>query len=113
MISIRNSVLAACVAGLFALGATSQANAADRHVRIINKTSYTMVRFYASRSSTTDWEEDILGDSVLKSGSSVRINIDDGTGACIFDFKAVFSNGNEATRSKINVCTIGEYTYTD
>ena len=44
---------------------------------------------------------------------SVRINIDDGTGACIYDFKAVFSNGNEATRGKINVCEIGEYTYTD
>ena len=54
-----------------------------------------------------------LGDDVLRSGSSVRINIDDGTGACIYDFKAVFSNGNEATRGKINVCEIGEYTYTD
>ncbi|MCC7096653.1 MAG: hypothetical protein IT472_05700 [Thermomonas sp.] len=113
MFSIRTSIVAACVAGLFALGATSQASAADRHVRIINKTSYTMVRFYASRSSTSDWEEDILGDSVVRSGGSVRINIDDGTGACLFDFKAVFSNGNEATRGKINVCEIGEYTYTD
>ena len=113
MFSIRTSIVAACVVGLFALGATSQASAADRHVRIINKTSYTMVRFYASRSSTSDWEEDILGDDVLRSGSSVRINIDDGTGACIYDFKAVFSNGNEATRGKINVCEIGEYTYTD
>ncbi len=113
MISIRTSILAACMAGLFTFGAASQASAADRHVVIKNKTSYTMVRFYASRSSTTDWEEDILGDRVLKSGGQVRINIDDGTGACIYDFKAVFSNGNEATRSKINVCEIGEYTYTD
>lgn len=113
MISFRASILAAGMAGLFALGAVGQANAADRHVVIKNKTSYTMVRFYASRTSTSDWEEDILGDRVLKSGSSVRINIDDGTGACIFDFKAVFSNGNEATRGKVNVCQIGEYTYTD
>lgn len=113
MISIRSTVLAACMTGLIALGAVTQASAADRHVVIKNKTSYTMVRFYASRSSTSDWEEDILGDSVLRSGKSVRINIDDGTGACIYDFKAVFSNGNEATRGKINVCEIGEYTYTD
>ena len=113
MMFLRSSILAACVAGMFALGATSPANAADRHVRIINKTSYTMVRFYASRSSTSDWEEDILGDSVVRSGSSVRINIDDGTGACLFDFKAVFSNGKEATRGKVHVCKIAEYTYTD
>lgn len=113
MISIRSTVLAACMTGMVALGAMGQASAADRHVVIKNHTSYTMVRFYASRSSTSDWEEDILGESVLRSGKSVRINIDDGTGACIFDFKAVFSNGNEATRSKVNVCSIGEYTYTD
>ena len=104
--------MAACVAGLFALGATSQASAADRHVRIINKTSYTMVRFYASRSSTSDWEEDILGDDVLRSGSSVRINIDDGTGACIYDFKAVFADGDTVIKKKVNVCEISTFTFT-
>lgn len=84
----------------------------DRHVTIKNRTGWTMVRFYASDSRSDDWEEDILGSDVLESGQDVRINIDDGSGACIYDFKAEFTNGEELTRSRINVCEVSEYTYT-
>ena len=55
---------------------------------------------------------ELLGDDVLENGQNVRINIDDGSGACIYDFKAEFTNGEELTRSRINVCEIGEYSYT-
>lgn len=113
MIAIRNSILVAlalCVSGIAASG---PAAAADRHVRIVNDTSYTMMRFYASRSSTSDWEEDILGDSTLGPGESMRVNVDDGTGACNFDFKAVFRDGSSTVREGINVCKIGTYTYSD
>ena len=84
----------------------------DRHVTIKNRTGWTMLRFYASDSRKDDWEEDILGDDVLENGQNVRINIDDGSGACVYDFKAEFTNGQELTRSRINVCEIGEYSYT-
>ena len=84
----------------------------DRHVVIKNRTGWTMVRFYASDSRTDDWEEDILGRAVLEDGEDVRVNIDDGSGACLYDFKAEFSNGQELTRFNINVCQISDYTYT-
>lgn len=84
----------------------------DRHVTIKNRTGWTMLRFYASDSRRDDWEEDILGSDVLESGQDVRVNIDDGSGACIYDFKAEFTNGQELTRSRINVCEVSEYTYT-
>ncbi|MBX7248919.1 MAG: hypothetical protein K1X35_07680 [Caulobacteraceae bacterium] len=93
--------------------ASAPAQAEDRRVRIINDTRHTMVRFYASNSSRTTWEEDILGQRVLPAGQSVVINIDDGTGACLFDFKAVFDDGDELTRGQINVCQISEYRYTE
>ena len=93
--------------------ASAPAQAEDRRVRIINDTRHTMVRFYASNSSRTTWEEDILGQRVLPAGQSVVINIDDGTGACLFDFKAVFDDGDVLTRSQINVCQISEYRYTE
>lgn len=90
---------------------SAPAVAQDRRVVIINNTGFTMVNFYASNSSRTSWEEDILGSDVLRSGQRVRINIDDGTGACLFDFKAVFSDGDELIRQGINVCQITTYTY--
>ena len=84
----------------------------DRRVRIINATGVTMTHFYASNSGEEDWQEDILGQDVLRSGASVVINIDDGTGACLYDFKARFSDGDELERYRINVCQISEYRYT-
>lgn len=119
---------AACVALLIGVGAGAVSAAApvapaavvavqsrdgyDRHVTIKNRTGWTMLRFYASDSRKDDWEEDILGREVLEDGRNVRINIDDGSGACIYDFKAEFTNGQELTRFRINVCSVSEYTYT-
>lgn len=94
------------------LVATQSRDGYDRRVLIKNRTGWTMLRFYASDSRTDDWEEDILGDDVLENGRDLRINIDDGSGACVYDFKAQFTNGQELTRFRINVCEVSEYTYT-
>ena len=102
------STLAAC--GLL-LSSVSAASAADRRVDILNKTGMTMTEFYASNTGMNDWEEDILGEDVLENGDSVKVNIDDGSGKCRFDFKAVFKDGQELIRKNINVCQVGTFTY--
>jgi hypothetical protein len=84
----------------------------NRRVRIHNSTGWTMLRFYASNTSRSDWEEDILGDDVLANNASIVMNIDDGTGACLFDFKAEFTNGQELIRNNVNVCEIADDHYT-
>ncbi len=99
------------IASAFTVTAVS-AHASDRHVTIVNETGSTMVRFYASNAGKTSWEEDILGSRVLKPGQSVRINVDDGSGACLYDFRADFNDGDKLTRNGINVCEIGTYRYT-
>ena len=48
---------------------------------------------------------------MLENGETVNVNIDDGTGKCRFDFKAVFQNGQELVRKNINVCEVGSFTY--
>ena len=58
-----------------------------------------MLRFYASDSRVTGWEEDMLGRSTLAPGQQL-INIDDGSGACLYDFKAEFTNGQVLTRMR-------------
>ncbi len=108
MTMFRNLLLA----GMMTAALPTAALAADHRVTIVNETNNTMIRFYASNSGRTSWEEDILGNRVLKPGQSVRVNIDDGTGACVFDFRADFDDGDKLTRNSINVCEISTYRYT-
>lgn len=101
-------MLASCVA----LSASS-AWAADRRVRVNNQTSVDIVAFFASNKGENSWQEDILGSEILTSGSSVTINIDDGSGYCKYDFRAVFADGDDLIKYDNNVCEMSEFNYTE
>jgi hypothetical protein len=88
-------------------------SALDRHVQINNVSSHDIVEFYASNTGTQDWQEDILGSDILPSGSSVMINIDDGTGYCKYDFLAITADGSQAIVPDNNVCELAEFDFTD
>jgi hypothetical protein len=96
----------------FGAGVGAQAEE-DRRVRIINETTHTMMRFYASNIGRSDWEEDILGQSTLAPGNSVVINIDDGSGYCLYDFKGVFDDGEEVIKNRIDVCKLDSFRFTE
>lgn len=105
-----------CAVGLSACMDSSGADTggsvqANRNVVIENATGQTIWRFYGSRTSTSSWEEDILGTTVLSSGSAVTIDFDDGTGACMFDLKAEFRNGGSIVESNVNVCTVSRVVF--
>ncbi len=109
---VRSLVLAA-VAVSAILAAAGQALAQDRHVRIINNSSSDIYEFYASNIDSQSWEEDILGEDILPAGYSVVIDIDDGSDHCKCDFRAIFSDGDEAVTEAVNVCEVTEFTYHD
>jgi hypothetical protein len=50
---------------------------------------------------------------MLGSGEQIRINIDDGTGYCKYDLRAVFEGDREAVQSDVNVCELGTFTFND
>jgi len=109
---LRRSVLTSLATLAFATVTTATpVSALDRRVTIVNNTGYTIVRFYGSNKGSKSWEEDILGSGVLGPNQSVRVNFDDGTGYCKFDFKAVFNDGDEVVEKNINICKIGTFTY--
>ena len=70
-------------------------------------------KLLASNTGTNSWEEDILGVDTLAAGDTANIDVDDSTGACHFDFKAVFDDGTSSVAHDINVCTTVSYTYTE
>ncbi|MDI1282301.1 hypothetical protein [Brevundimonas sp.] len=109
----RRAFMAAAVSAV-ALGsmAFQSDDGQDRHVRVTNATGVTMTHFWASSAGEEDWQEDILGADVLPNGAAVRINIDDGSGACVYDFRARFADGDVLERYRINVCRVSEYRYT-
>ncbi len=109
----RLSVGVLVVVAVVVMGVAAGAGAEDRRVRIINETSYTITEFYASNVGADTWEEDILGLDTLPPGESVVINFDDGTGYCKFDFKAVFSDGDEAVKRGVDVCEISSFRFTE
>ena len=91
--------------------AVSPLRAANRKVDIVNETGMALKHFYASTPDADTWEDDILGRDLLASGETFQADIDDGTGSCVFDFKAVFENGQSSVHKKINVCETSTYTY--
>ncbi|MCU0802881.1 MAG: hypothetical protein MUD11_14155 [Rhodobacteraceae bacterium] len=101
----------AALVTLFSLATALPAAALDRRVTIINNTGYTIVNFFGSNTGTSSWEEDILGNDVLPSGNSVVINFDDASGYCMFDFLAIFDDGEQLIKERVNVCEISTFTY--
>lgn len=99
------------IAAAFAVAAVSSAAAADRKVDIVNKTGHTITSFFASSADEDSWEEDMLGGDTLKNGETLNADIDDGSSACIYDFKAVFADGDTVVKRKVNVCKIGTFTF--
>jgi hypothetical protein len=85
--------------------------AEDRRITVQNDTGFAIVKFYGSKDGAADWQENILGQSVLESGSSVKIDFDDGTGTCVFDFRVVFDDGDELVKTAVNVCEVSTLAY--
>jgi len=75
----------------------------NRWVIVVNDRSSDMVRLYASRVTSGDWEGNWLARPIA-AGSKQPIDFDDGTGACVFDFRAVFRDNLQAHVWRINVC---------
>lgn len=102
--------LAAAIALVCGPLLTVNAEAADRRMKVINKSDYPMIKFQASNTKRKSWEEDILGDKTLLPGQSVVVNLDDGSGSCMFDLRAVFEGNRKAEKRNVNVCTTTSWT---
>lgn len=85
----------------------------NRRVRMINATSYTIQRLYGSNVNVRTWQEDVLGDSVLRPGNSQVVNWDDGSCLCEFDIKAVYSDGDTSIKSAIDVCRLTSFRFVE
>lgn len=85
----------------------------DQHVTIHNDSSYDIINFYASNTGTDSWGRDRLGTQILPAGYEITLDITDNSGACHFDFRSVFEDGDEVTKMDQDVCYLTDYYITN
>jgi hypothetical protein len=84
-------------------GSTTQAQL-GRRVQIINRSSSSIEYLHATNAGHR-WDGDLLGPlRVIPPGRSIDANIDDGTGHCRYDLRAVLLDGREALQPDFDVC---------
>ncbi|MBL4612039.1 MAG: hypothetical protein ACRBBM_07240 [Pseudomonadaceae bacterium] len=76
--------------------------AEDYYVDITNKTGYTITEVYVSPEDSADWEEDVLGSSVLRHHKARRVNLT-GYSSPSFDIRLVDEDGDTYTFWKVDV----------
>lgn len=111
---VRNTLVAsAFVAPIVAL--TAETASADKsNFWVYNNSSITVNELYVSSSNRDSWDNDILGQNVLPTGSSIQVVFGDNSPSnCLYDIRAVFSNGQVLEDYQINVCNNTDYTFFD
>src|SRR4051794_39296279 len=89
------SVLTSCLLAMFAPAIQAQEN---RNVKIINRASSPIRYLYASNVDNSKWSQDLLGPlNVIFTNYYQIFNLDDSTGHCLYDIKAVLSDGRQAS----------------
>ena len=88
----------------------ASADSANRNVSFANEGKETIFYIYWRNIAASGWSADQLGSSVLSAGDSWATTVDDGSGACRFDFRAVTAGGREMLVNDFNVCS--SYTIT-
>ena len=78
----------------------------DRRVQIVNNTGMIIRTVQSTNVGRGDWGIDLLGDAVIPPGHSMVINVEDRSGYCRYDFRAVFANGHQIVRHGVNVCDV-------
>lgn len=77
----------------------------DRHIEILNRSGETIDYIYWANAATLDWGSDRLGTGqVLEVDEDWRVNVFDGSNACLFNFRVVTAGGREIAVSGVNVC---------
>ena len=105
-------LFATAALGLALVAPGAVAQTASVSFDLTNNTGYTLTHIYISLPSSDSWEEDILGDQVVRNGETVEIAVDDVLEACEYDLRYDFSNGESLVEESVDLCAIDGESYT-
>ena len=110
---MRKIIASAGLALALVLGGLSgQARAeAKQDFTLINKTGYEIKEVYVSPNNSDDWEDDVLGKTVLEDGNKVEIKFHRSATGCKWDLKVVYTDdGSSAVWHGVDLCEISKIT---
>lgn len=87
-----------------AMLAAASAFANDADFVLKNKTGYQIDEVYVSVASSKNWGKDIMGTGALGDGEQVKIVFPHGNGACLFDIKVKYNDGDDASWTGVDLC---------
>ncbi len=93
---------------LLALVATLHAGKQD--FTLINKTGFDLHEVYVSPHGSGDWQDDVLGHTVLPEGATVKINFERQIKGKDWDLKVVDKAGKATTWEKLDLLEISKVT---
>lgn len=105
---MQKAVLGFAAAMMLTLGLAAgdaYAQCSDKTIRVYNNGRVDIDYLYGSHSGTDRWGRDRLGSGWIRPGRSFVLNFRDGTRNRYYDFRAVFENGREVTRMRVDVCS--------
>jgi hypothetical protein len=94
------------VASALVLGLIASPASAEEILKINNRTGYTISEIYIAPASVNNWEEDVMGDQTLETGTSVDIDFSRSADTCKWDLKAVYDDKTSAVWHNVNLCKI-------
>ncbi len=77
-------------------------------IRFRNQTNNVLQYLYASDTRNDSWENDLLGQNVLRPGQYLDVTIHN-VSNCMYDVLFQFDNGAEL-QDQVNICNVGTYT---
>lgn len=101
------------VAAVLTCAFTAPAAAENLEFLLVNSSSSALTGFYVSAASSEHWEENLLEGQILASNYEVTLTIADGLTTCIYDIRGVFQDGDVVEDMALDLCELGEYTFTD
>lgn len=102
MLNIRLAAAAAFAACVFA----QPAAAGEQDFVLVNATGYDIYEVYVSETQAPTWEEDVLGREILPDGGRFTIRFSPSEGACLWDMRAVYEDGEIADWQGFNLCEL-------
>lgn len=107
--SIRHAAAVLATAVLW----SAAAQAEDLEFNLINASSENLIGFYVSPASSDDWESNLLTGGYLPPDHEIMVLIGDGRTTCVYDIRGEFADESVAEDYELDLCALGEYTFTD